>query len=134
MKRMFSSVAVTALIVGLVAVLPGSTATADPYTGTVPTTMNAWGKDIKKGQRVVTRANVKSGNGQPKGTLRVFYKRNKGGYNKSKAFTYRGGKRTMQGKKLNKPGKYTISVRYLPKHESVWQSSSDSYTLRVRRR
>lgn len=134
MKRMFSSVALTALIVGLIAVLPGHVATADPYTGTVKTNTNAWGKDTTVGKRIVTRARVKSGNGTPKGALRVFYKRNKGGYKKSKAFTYYGGKRKMVGRKLTKPGKYTITVRYLPKYESVWQPSTDTYTMRVRRR
>lgn len=113
----------------------GAPALADPYPGTVATSTDAGGAhQVRAGNRPRTRAVVRTaGNGLPQGRLRLVYTRVTGGFSASRSVGYAGGRVTVRGPQLRKPGRYRVQVTFRPASGSVWTSSRDSYTLRVRK-
>ena len=123
-----------ALAVLAAVLLLAGPALADPYPATVATTTKASGDDVRKGKAPRTHVRVTAGNTEPKGKLHLSYERVKGGFAAEKTVKYAGGKVTVTGPKLEKAGKYKVVVRYVPKPDSVWKPSKDSYTFKVVKR
>lgn len=117
---------------GLVA-FTGSSATADPYPGTVATNCHASGQSlVRKNRAPKSKLRVSTaGNGTPMGSLRATYKRLPGS-SKSVTRGYPGGTKSFRGPRLRKAGRYKVTVKYLPSANSVFKPCRDSYRLRVR--
>lgn len=123
------------VLVGAVAalLLVAGPAVADPYPATVKTTTSASGpQKVDRDERPTTKVRVRTGgNSNPKGKLEVTYERVKGGFRMAKTVKYPGSPVTFTGPKLHKLGKYAVHVRFVPKPDSVWKPSRDSYTFKV---
>lgn len=119
---------------GLVA-FSGSTATADPYPGTVDTTTQTNANNVRQGRKATVRTDVfTAGNGTPKGHLDIVVKRDAGGFVFRTTRWYDGTTDVVQTPKLKKKGRYTVSARFDARDGSVFKNSSDSTTFRVKAR
>lgn len=138
-KRLTTSVLATAaLLAGLLAG-GAPAAVSAPYPGSVGTDANTSVPDtVQDGSRAHITVRVSAdgsaralAGAKPKGTVKVTVRRNAGGYSFSDSAGYHGGKVVFTTGKLTKNGKYSVSVRFVPKEGSVYKGSHDTDSFRV---
>ena len=127
---LFTVLASTGYAAGTVAA-----ASAEPYPGTVPTTVTVKHKQqVQKGKKVRVRATVTAaGNSSPTGRVKITVKRAAGGYKLVRFKAYSGGTVKIRTGKLRKLGKYNVKVKYKPTAGSVWKKSKAKTSFRVKR-
>jgi hypothetical protein len=136
MKRLIAGLLFAALAsCGLVGI-SSATASADPYPGTVKTTVIV---KVKKHTFVGRKAKIKvtvtaSGNAQPAGKVKIVVKRVGGGAKFKRNLNYTGGTVKFKTHKLKKPGRYKIKVKYLPPAGSVFAKSKAKGGFKVKRK
>ncbi len=137
MKRLIVGLLFAALSVcGLVAV-SSAPAGADPYPGTVQTTVV-----VKHKKKVPVRHRIKikvtvtaAGNAQPTGQVKIKVKRVGGGAKKFKrTVSYAGGTVKFRTGKLKRPGRYKVKVKYIPPAGSVFTPSKAISKFKVKRK
>lgn len=136
MKQFLTALLISLFVAtGLVAAGGTTAQAADcPYTGCFATNTSVSGSQgIVQGNaprvRIAVTAN---GNVTVRGTVKVIFKRNNGGFFRVRNVYYSGDPKVIIGPKLFRPGRYTITARF--QAESPFRASSDSYSLLVRRR
>jgi hypothetical protein len=135
MKKFTTGVIVAIFMAAGLVAAAGTTATAgDPYPGSVPTQTTATYKAVVKhchhqeGEVSVTAA----GNAMPTGRLRFTFTHAGGSPSHSKTVPYHGGVvRYRSSAGLCTRGRWTMTVTYLPRPGSIYQSSSFHAEFRV---
>lgn len=136
MKKLTIGLLFAALAVcGLVGVAPSATA-ADPYPGTVQTTLVVKAKKkVVVGKKGKVKATVTaSGNVSPTGKVQVKVKRVGGGFTFKQTRTYTGGTLKFKTRALKKPGRYKVKVKYVPTAGSVFAPSKAKTSFKVLRK
>ena len=123
---------VAALILGMLATAP--TASADcPYSACLATSASAQAK-VKTGQRAKIKVAVAgASNLAPTGQVTVTIVKRPGGKVLTRTLTITGGQVDLKTRKL-KPGKYSVTVTYVPTAGSVWQGTTTTTTFKVKKR
>ncbi|MDP3892488.1 hypothetical protein [Nocardioides sp.] len=138
MKKFLATAVATVFVASGLVALAGTSASADPYPGTVPTNTVAKAKNRKVGQKVVVRVAVTApGNVKPTGRVDIVVKRKiKGTFVVLRTVTrnYSGDAKTYKAGKVRKRGKYRAVVKFVPPETSMFQRSKDADNFRVRRR
>ena len=136
MQKFFASlIAAVVMTAGLVA-FSGGTATAAPYTGTVPTSTRIDAPNtVKINRRATVGVKVTSnGNAEPKGRVTISVTRALGGYRFTDNRAYTGSRINFTTTKLRKLGKYIVRVKFDRKPGSVFMDSDNTDTFKVVRR
>ncbi len=68
---------------------------------------------------------------RPKGTVRVIYKRNAGGFFKARNVYYSGRTKTIRSPRFTKLGRHTVTIRFIPRKGSPYRRSSDRVRVNV---
>jgi hypothetical protein len=136
MKKLMAGLLFAALATGGLVGISSTTASADPYPGTVKTTVLI---KAKKKTFVGHKAKIKvtvtaSGNAQPAGEVKIVVKRVGGGAKFKRKVSYAGGTVKFKTKKLFKTGRYKIKVKYLPPTGSVFAKSKAKGKFKVKRK
>lgn len=76
-------------------------------------------------------AKAVAGKAGAKGTVKVIWKRAKGGFFAQKIYSYSGGTKTAISPRLKKVGTYKVIVKFIPKKGSTYKRSSSSSSFRV---
>lgn len=137
MKKLIAAIFAAVLMsAGLVSFTGAPATAACPYTGCVKTNAQVTApRVIKRGDRPKIRVVVRTkGNANARGIVRITIKRNGGGFTQIRNKAYNGTPRTVLGPNLRKPGRYTITIRFIPRPNSAFKGSVDTRTLTVRRR
>ncbi|MEV7431943.1 hypothetical protein AB0N29_20190 [Nocardioides sp. NPDC092400] len=126
---------------GLVAFTGGSATAAPCYPNCVTTTpdFSQVEKRVEAGTKQETSFNIDvAGSAKPvagkaaaKGTIKVIWRRTKGGFFAQKLYSYSGGNKTAISPRLNKTGAYKVIVKFIPKKGSTYKRSSSSASFTV---
>lgn len=136
MKKLIAAIfAAVLMAAGLVTVSGGAATAACPYTGCVATDSDVSGPNIlKRGNKPRLTITVDTnGNADPRGTVRLIIKRDNGGFFFTRNVYYSGETKTIIGPDLNKLGRHTVTIRFIPRDGSPYKRSSDSKIIRVHR-
>lgn len=131
MKKLIAALFAAVLMsMGLVGFSTGAATAACPYTGCIPTSTSASG--VVDGKFLTVTAEVSTaGNGSPKGTFKIVADRRG-----PVGFKSRGG--SVQNAddglklKLQRAGTWDVTVTYIPATNSIYESSSTTFTVVVR--
>ncbi|WP_341924227.1 hypothetical protein [Nocardioides psychrotolerans] len=132
MKKLIAALFAAVLMsLGLVGFSTGSATAACPYTGCIPTSTSASGS--VDGKFLTVTANVTTaGNDQPRGTVKITADRIGGKGFKSRGASVQAAADGVK-LKLQRAGTWEITVTYVPTGNSVYSSSSTSFTVVIRR-
>lgn len=111
-------------------------AQADPYTADIKTRCSVSTPSvIKVGHRVKVRVRVRAnGNAKPKGTVKITVRRTTGKFiMRKKIVKYRGHAVRVRTRKIHRPGRYRVKVRFRSGESPHFKSCSASTSFRVRR-
>ena len=136
MKRLVVGLLFAVLTVGGLVGISTPSATADPYPGTVQTSVVIQAKKkVAQGRRGKVKISVTaSGNARPTGNVRVIIRKVGGGYKLRLNVSYNGGIVKVKTSRLKKPGRYKVKVKYLPPANSVFTKSKGKGGFKVKRK
>lgn len=138
MKKFLATFVATVFVASGLVALASTTASADPYPGTVPTETIAKAKNRKVGQKVKVKVAVTApGNVSPTGLLRIVVKRKiAGSFVVLRTVTrkYNGHKKNYKAGRVHQPGPHKVVVKFVPAPDSMFQRSKDADRFRVRPR
>lgn len=133
MKKLFAGLVASIMMAGLVSGLTVSSASAEPYPGSVPTFCKIGGPDVvQKGDRARFWVKVDSdANGTPRGHVTLRVNRLNGGYSFMDVKAYDGGRVYFTTDPLKQIGKYQARARFDGKAGSKWADCNNVQTFKV---
>ena len=134
MKKTFVAAATSAALIVAPLALGASTATANPYAGSVPTAAKAKAKKVvKKRQAPRLRFRVATGgNGKAAGKVFITVRNKRTGKTFITTRQYRGGKVTWRLRKGLPRGRYVVRIEFFSPNGSVFQNSKKVIRFRKR--
>lgn len=137
MKKFLATFVATVFVASGLVALASTSASADPYPGTVPTETVAEAKNRKKGQRIKVKVAVTAaGNVAPTGIIRIVVKKKISGVFvvlRTVRRTYAGDAQNYAAGKVRAPGRYKVVVKFVPAPDSPYKRSKSGSKFRVRR-
>jgi hypothetical protein len=137
MKKLIVGLLASFLVAaGLVAFSSTPATAACPYTACIATSTKVSVPAQVKVRRNATVsirvAPARSGNAAVRGSLAVTVKRVGGGYTKVIRASYTGSTKRVRTPRLNKKGRYNVTVRFTPARNSIYKASTGRDSFRVR--